>query len=151
MIVDGHHLADETVLLIWAAAAGRVALVTDATAGAAGNPGSYQLGDIEIEIADGGVPTREDGVMAGTVLTMIDAVRNLHALGISFEDAVGAASAVPARILGRSDLGVLEPGGPAGRRRPRRPARDRARPVRGIGPCRGLNPSCASSRMRWRA
>ena len=113
MIVDGHHLADETVLLIWAAAAGRVALVTDATAGAAGNPGSYQLGDIEIEIEIGGVPTREDGVMAGTVLTMIEAVRNLHALGISFEDAIGAASAVPARILGRTDLGVLEPGGPA--------------------------------------
>jgi N-acetylglucosamine-6-phosphate deacetylase len=113
MIVDGHHLADETVLLIWAAAAGRVALVTDATAGAAGNPGSYQLGDIEIEIAHGGVPTREDGVMAGTVLTMIEAVRNLHALGIPFEEAIGAASAVPARILGRSDLGVLEPGGPA--------------------------------------
>ncbi len=113
MIVDGHHLADETVRLIWAAAAGRVALVTDATAGATENPGSYQLGDIEIEISDGGVPIREDGVFAGTVLTMIDAVRNLHALGISFEDAVGAATSVPARILGRSDLGVIEPGGPA--------------------------------------
>ena len=85
--------------------------MTDATAGAAGVTGSYQLGDIEIEIADGGVPLREDGVFAGTVLTMIDAVRNLHALGISFEDAVGAATAVPARILGRADLGVLEPGG----------------------------------------
>ena len=36
MIVDGHHLADETVRLIWAAAGGRVALVSDATAGAAG-------------------------------------------------------------------------------------------------------------------
>ena len=113
MIVDGHHLADETVRLIWAAAAGRVALVTDATAGAAGNPGSYQLGDVEIEIADGGVPVREDGVLAGTVLTMIDAVRNLHALGIPFEEAVGAATAVPARILGRTDLGSLEPGGKA--------------------------------------
>jgi N-acetylglucosamine-6-phosphate deacetylase len=112
MIVDGHHLADETVLLIWAAASGRVALVTDATAGATENPGSYQLGDIEIE-SSGGVVVREDGVFAGTVLTMIDAVRNLHALGISFEDAVGAATSVPARILGRSDLGVLEPGGPA--------------------------------------
>ena len=112
MIVDGHHLADETVRLIWAAASGRVALVTDATAGAAENPGSYQLGDIEIE-SSGGVVVREDGVFAGTVLTMIDAVRNLHALGISFEDAIGAATAVPARILGRSDLGVLEPGGAA--------------------------------------
>ena len=112
MIVDGHHLADETVRLIWAAAAGRVALVTDATAGANENPGSYQLGDIEIE-SSGGVVIREDGVFAGTVLTMIDAVRNLHSLGISFEDAVGAATSVPARILGRSDLGVLEPGGAA--------------------------------------
>ena len=52
-------------------------------------------------------------IRAGTVLTMIDAVRNLHALGISFEDAIGAATSVPAQILGRSDLGVLEPGGAA--------------------------------------
>jgi N-acetylglucosamine-6-phosphate deacetylase len=113
MIVDGHHLADETVRLIWAAAAGRVALVTDATAAAGGVPGSYQLGDVEIELLAGGVPMREDGVFAGTVLTMLDAVRNLHALGISFEDAVGAATAVPARILGRADIGVLEPGSAA--------------------------------------
>jgi N-acetylglucosamine-6-phosphate deacetylase len=112
IIVDGHHLADETVRLVWAAAGGRVALVTDATAGASNGGGIYQLGDVEIAVADG-PPTREDGVLAGTVLTMIDAVRNVHALGIPFEDAVGAATAVPARILGRTDVGVLEPGGPA--------------------------------------
>jgi N-acetylglucosamine-6-phosphate deacetylase len=109
VIVDGHHLADETVRLVWAAAGGRLALVSDATAGAAVGGGSYQLGDVAIEVADG-PPTREDGVLAGTVLTMIDAVRNLHALGISFEDAVGAATIVPARIVGRPDLGILEPG-----------------------------------------
>ena len=112
MIVDGHHLADETVRLVWAAAGGRVALVTDATAGAANGGGIYQLGEVEIEVA-GGPPTREDGVLAGTVLTMIDAVRNLHALGIPLEDAVGAATAVPAKILGRRDVGVLEPGAAA--------------------------------------
>jgi N-acetylglucosamine-6-phosphate deacetylase len=109
LIVDGHHLADETVLLIWAAAAGRAALVTDAMAGAGGAAGSYQLGAVEIEVADG-VPMREDGVLAGTVLTMLDAVRNLHALGVPLERAVDAATAVPARIVGRPDLGVLEPG-----------------------------------------
>jgi N-acetylglucosamine-6-phosphate deacetylase len=109
LIVDGHHLADETVRLIWAAAAGRAALVTDATAGASSSNGSYQLGDVPVEVANG-VPVREDGVFAGTVLTMLDAVRNLHALGVSFEDAVGAATEVPARIIGRRDLGVLEPG-----------------------------------------
>jgi N-acetylglucosamine-6-phosphate deacetylase len=109
LIVDGHHLADETVQLIWAAAAGRAALVTDATAGAGVNGGSYQLGDVEIDTG-GGVPVRDDGVLAGTVLTMLDAVRNLHALGVPFEAAVGAATEVPARIVGRPDLGVLEPG-----------------------------------------
>ena len=112
LIVDGHHLADETVLLVWAAAAGRLALVSDATAGAGVGGGSYQLGDVAIEVADG-VPMREDGVLAGTVLTMIEAVRNLHALGISLEDAIGAATTVPAGIVGRSDLGTLEPGGAA--------------------------------------
>jgi len=112
MIVDGHHLADETVRLAWATAGGRLALVTDATAGASNGGGIYQLGEVEIEVADG-PPTREDGVLAGTVLTMIDAVRNVHALGISLEDAIGAATAVPARILGRTDVGALEPGGPA--------------------------------------
>jgi N-acetylglucosamine-6-phosphate deacetylase len=56
---------------------------------------------------------RQDGTLAGTVLTMIDAVRNLHALGVPFEQAVGAATEVPARFLGRDDVGVLEPGGPA--------------------------------------
>jgi len=112
LIVDGRHLADETVRLIWAAAGDRAALVTDAMAGAGMAGGSYQFGGVDIEVADG-VPIREDGVFAGTVLTMLDAVRNLHALGVPFEQAVGAATAVPARILRRPDLGVLEPGGRA--------------------------------------
>ena len=53
------------------------------------------------------------GTLAGTVLTMIEAVRNLHRLGVPLEQAVGPASTVPARFLGRSDVGVLEPGAPA--------------------------------------
>ena len=112
LIVDGHHLSDETVRLIWAAAGERAALGTDAMAGAGGGAGPYQLGAVEVEVANG-VPTREDGVFAGTVLTMLDAMRNLPALGVPFEEAVGAATAVPARIARRPDLGVLEPGGRA--------------------------------------
>jgi N-acetylglucosamine-6-phosphate deacetylase len=116
MVVDGHHLADETVRLIWACAAGRVALVTDAMAAAGtgdkGN-GTFQLGDVEVAVEDGAAPMREDGTLAGTVLTMIDAVRNLHALGVPFEQAVGAATEVPARFLARGDVGFLGPGAPA--------------------------------------
>jgi N-acetylglucosamine-6-phosphate deacetylase len=106
MIVDGRHLADETVRLVWAAAGGRVALVSDATAAAAAPPGTYLLGDVEITVSDG-VPVRDDGVLAGSTLTMLEAVRNLHALGVPLEKAISAATVVPARILGRTDLGVL--------------------------------------------
>jgi N-acetylglucosamine-6-phosphate deacetylase len=52
-------------------------------------------------------------VLAGSVLTMIEAVRNLHALGVPLPDAVGAATAVPARVLGLPDLGHLDVGTPA--------------------------------------
>jgi N-acetylglucosamine-6-phosphate deacetylase len=44
---------------------------------------------------------------------MIDAVRNVHALGIPLEEALAAASEVPARIAGRRDIGRLAPGAPA--------------------------------------
>ena len=112
MVVDGHHLADETVRLIWSCAAGRVALVTDAmaAAGNGGNSGTFQLGDVEVAVEDGAAPKREDGTLAGSVLTMIEAVRNLHALGVPFEEAVGAATEVPARFLAQGDVGFLEPG-----------------------------------------
>ena len=113
IIVDGYHLADETVKLVWACAGGRTALTTDAMAGAGAGGGTFRLGDVEVEVGDGAAPMRGDGTLAGTVLTMIDAVRNLHALGVPFEQAVGAATEVPARFLGRDDVGVLEPGGPA--------------------------------------
>jgi N-acetylglucosamine-6-phosphate deacetylase len=67
-------------------------------------------GDVEV---DDGVVRREDGTLAGSTLTMIDAVRNLHALGAELEEALAAASEVPARIAGRDDLGRLRVGAPA--------------------------------------
>jgi N-acetylglucosamine-6-phosphate deacetylase len=113
VIVDGHHLARETVQVVWACAAGRVALITDSMSGAGVGGGTFRLGDVEVEVGDDTVPMLQDGTLAGSVLTMIDAVRNLHALGVPFEQAVGAATEVPARLLGLDGVGLLEPGGPA--------------------------------------
>jgi len=109
VILDGIHLAPETVSIVWRTAAGRVALVTDAMAGAGLADGDYRLGGIAVEIRgrEARVP---GGVLAGSTLTMIEAVRNLHALGASFEQAVLAATAVPARVLRQADVGRLEIG-----------------------------------------
>ena len=111
-IFDGIHLAPETARVIWSAAAGRVALVTDAVAGAGLSDGAYSLGGFEVNITDG-VARGPDGVLAGSALTMIDAVHNLHALGVPLPDALAAASSVPARVLSESRLGRLGAGLPA--------------------------------------
>jgi N-acetylglucosamine-6-phosphate deacetylase len=111
IILDGIHLAPETAKLVWSAAAGRVALVTDAVAGAGLDDGSYSLGGFEVKIRDG-VARGPDGVLAGSSLTMIEAVRNLHELGVPLESALEAASTVPARVIGEPGLG-LAPGAPA--------------------------------------
>jgi N-acetylglucosamine-6-phosphate deacetylase len=114
IILDGNHLAPDTVWLVWRAAAGRMALVTDAmaAAGAGTNDGSYNLGTREVVVRDG-VARGPNGELAGSLLTMIDAVRNLHALGIPLEDAVHAATGVPAAVLGAETVGRLDVGAPA--------------------------------------
>jgi N-acetylglucosamine-6-phosphate deacetylase len=111
IILDGVHLAPDTVRLAWRAASGRLALVTDAVAGAGASDGSYQLGDVAVEVRNG-VVRRDDGVLAGSVLTMIDAVRNLNALGVALEDALDAATRVPAQIVG-AETGRIAIGSPA--------------------------------------
>jgi N-acetylglucosamine-6-phosphate deacetylase len=107
IINDGVHLAHDTVQLVWQAAAGRVALVTDATAGAGVSDGAYSLGSLEVVVRDGAV-RGPNGVLAGSVLTMIDAVRNLHALGVGLADAIAAATSVPADVLGLPTIGRLD-------------------------------------------
>ena len=112
VILDGVHLAEDTARLVWQAAPGRVALVSDAIAGAGVGDGRFSLGGIPVEVRDG-IARREDGVLAGSTLTMIEAVRNLVTLGAPLAGALAAASEVPARIAGRPELGTLEPGATA--------------------------------------
>ena len=112
IIVDGIHLAPETVRVTWHAARERLALVTDAITGAGVADGSYSLGNLDVRVHEGTV-RGPDGVLAGSVLTMDEAVRNLHALGVPFEEAVAAATSTPARVLGEPDLGRIDLGLPA--------------------------------------
>jgi N-acetylglucosamine-6-phosphate deacetylase len=112
VIVDLHHVASDTVLVAWQAATHRFALVTDAAPAAGMGDGEFVLGGRRIHAADG-VVRGPEGQLAGSALTMIDAVRNLHGLGVGLADALRAASEVPARVARRRDLGRLVPGAPA--------------------------------------
>lgn len=112
LIVDGIHLAADTVLLAASAAPNRYALVTDAIAAAGRGDGAYQVGNLSVHVR-GAEARLEDGTLAGSVLTMDQAVRNLIELGIEPTEAIGAATTVPAKLVGRPELGTLAPGAPA--------------------------------------
>jgi N-acetylglucosamine-6-phosphate deacetylase len=112
LVVDGHHLADDTVRVVWAAARDRVMLVTDATAAAGRPDGTYKLAGVRLEVRDGAVRNAR-GSLAGSALTLDAAVRNTCELGVDPAAALTAATAVPARALGRDDLGGLRVGGVA--------------------------------------
>ena len=111
IIADGFHLADETIRLAMAAPVS-IALITDAIAAAAKPDGIYPIGDRTVTVTEGKAQL-SDGTLAGSVLTMAAAVRNLVDLGVSLADSVSAASTVPARAVGRADLGRLTVGAAA--------------------------------------
>jgi N-acetylglucosamine-6-phosphate deacetylase len=101
LILDGHHLSEEAVRIALRSAPARIALVTDALAAAGMGDGDWRMGPQQVVVRDG-VARLENGVLAGSVLTMPRAIRELVRIGASVEQALFAASR-------RS----LEPGSPA--------------------------------------
>jgi len=110
LIADRVHVADEAVRLAFAAAAGRIALVSDAVAAAGMAPGPFRLGPIEAFAAADGPPRLADGTLAGSALQLDEAVRNVAGLGVPAAAALDAATAVPAAAIGDDTRGRLAPG-----------------------------------------
>jgi N-acetylglucosamine-6-phosphate deacetylase len=113
IIADGIHVAPEVVRLFLNAKGktGSV-LITDATAATGMPDGTYQLGPILVEVKDG--RCMMDGKLAGSVLTMDRAVRNITRFGgWSLRDAVRAATLNPSLAVGLKQIGVIAPGADA--------------------------------------
>jgi N-acetylglucosamine-6-phosphate deacetylase len=113
LILDLHHVSAQAARIAFAAAPGRIALVTDAAAPAGMPPGRYALGGAPVVLEEGSPPLRDDGTIAGSALRLDDAVANAVRLGIDLATAVAAASTVPADLLGRTDLGRIGVGATA--------------------------------------
>jgi len=115
LIADLWHVAAEVCQIAFAAAPGRIALVTDAAACAGMPPGEYLLGGepIMLPSGDGEPPVRADGTIAGSALRMDRAVANAVSCGIPLAAALAAATRVPADLIGRPDLGRLAAGAAA--------------------------------------
>ncbi len=112
LIADGAHLAPETILATWRACRGRLALVSDVTAAGGKGDGAFRLGTVDITV-EGGVARTDDGSLAGAVRPLAWGLRMLVELGVPIGEAVEAVTRTPARVVGRSEIGVLRPGAAA--------------------------------------
>lgn len=111
LIADGVHVPPTALRTVWTARGPHgIALVPDATAALGMPDGQYVLGRRTIHLRNGEV--RDDrGVLAGSALSMDRAVRTLvREAGASPAEALAAASATPARLLGLDDRGRIKPG-----------------------------------------
>ena len=115
LIADLWHVCAEVCGIAFAAAPGRICIVTDAAACAGMPPGHYLLGGEPIELppGDGVPPVRADGTLAGSGLRMDMGVANMITAGVGLADAVAAASRIPADLIGRPDIGRIARGAAA--------------------------------------
>jgi N-acetylglucosamine-6-phosphate deacetylase len=113
LIVDGVHVDPSVVALTWRCLDDRLILVSDAVAALGMMPGIVQLGDVRLRVSDSDVRL-SNGTLAGSILSMDTAVRNLMSFaGATLAEAVYAAATAPAAAIGRTDLGRIEVGAAA--------------------------------------
>jgi N-acetylglucosamine-6-phosphate deacetylase len=113
IIADGVHL-DPAIVKLFADAKGatQTVLITDAISATGMPEGRYRLGSFEVDVRDG--KCMVDGKLAGSVLTMDRAVRNLARFAEwDLSQAVAAASQNPARVARIANKGVLAVGAEA--------------------------------------
>ncbi|MDT4914081.1 MAG: N-acetylglucosamine-6-phosphate deacetylase [Pseudonocardiales bacterium] len=110
LIVDLHHVNAEACRIGFAAAPGRIALVTDAAAPAGMPPGRYELGGEPVVLEPGQPVRREDGTIASSNLALDQAIANAVGIGVDLLTVVEAATRIPADLLGRADLGRIAAG-----------------------------------------
>ena len=111
VIADGVHLDPSILkLILRSKTAERISLISDAVAPAGLGDGEYQIWGETIRVENGRTQNTR-GSIAGSVITMLDAVRMMLSLGVSESAVARMASLNPARLLGiDDDCGSIQEG-----------------------------------------
>lgn len=111
VILDGVHVARESMELVRRLAGGRIALITDAMSAAGAGDGDFLIGALPVRVS-GGVAVLVDGsTLAGSTLTQDAALARLvRDHGASLVEASRALSGTPAQVLGLDHVGELRAG-----------------------------------------
>jgi N-acetylglucosamine-6-phosphate deacetylase len=123
VIADGVHLDPRTLKLVMKIKGhDRLVLISDAIAAAGLGDGVYNIWNESITVKDGRT-SNQRGSIAGSVISMLDAVRLMRSLGVPEVQLARISSTNPARLLGiddecgslakgkRADLVALDDGG----------------------------------------
>jgi N-acetylglucosamine-6-phosphate deacetylase len=111
VIADGVHLEPQTLrLLLKIKGRERLTLISDAISAAGLGDGVYQIWNESITVKEGRT-SNQRGSIAGSVISMLDAVRLMRRLGVEEVDLARMSSTNPARLLGIEDeCGSIEEG-----------------------------------------
>lgn len=110
VIADGIHLHPAVLRMAANAASGRLVAITDAISAAGLPDGTHELGGQAVAVTDAVARLVRNASLAGSTLTMRDAVRRLVDSGMSVPAAVRAATVHPSTAVGLSTSGRIEPG-----------------------------------------
>jgi N-acetylglucosamine-6-phosphate deacetylase len=111
LIADRNHVAVALWPLITRLKpSDRLLLVSDAISLAGTGDGRGRVGTLDVEVAGGRVTLAGTDTLAGSVIALDDAVRNLVASGTSLPAAAAAAGRNPLAMLGMTDRGRLAVG-----------------------------------------
>lgn len=110
LICDGIHVHPSAVRMAFRLFPGRICLISDALRCCGMADGSYSLGGQEI-LLSGGVARLTGGAIAGSAADLYQCMRRAVSFGIPREQAVWAATALPARVIVReSETGAIADG-----------------------------------------
>jgi len=110
LICDGIHIHPAVIRMVHKLYGDQLNLISDSLRCAGMPDGEYELGGQSITMKNGKATLTGSETIAGSSISMLDALRNVVRFGLPLTDAVYAASTAPALAAGLTDIGSLQIG-----------------------------------------
>ena len=110
LICDGLHIHPAVIRLVHKLYGDKLNLISDSLRCAGMPDGDYMLGGQPITVKNGKATLTGSDTLAGSSISMLDALRNVVKFGLPLADAVYAASTAPADAAGLVDVGSIKVG-----------------------------------------
>lgn len=113
LICDGIHVNDTILKGLFRGYPNEIAMISDSIAACSLGDGKYTLGGLEVTVVNKRA-TLSDGTIAGSANTLFEGLRHLVSIGVKPDDAIRAATYIPAKSINMDDkIGSIKIGATA--------------------------------------